>query len=376
MRNLFSSPLGANIAPIGFKKQAAWAAIIPAAATALGAVGSSVANLVSQADTNKTNRQIAEEQMQFAKEQYEREKEENRYLIQSQRNYDSQVAFYNSPAEERKRLEAAGINPALAKYGQSGLMQASQSGVGSPAQFKMPELYKASPLDFSGIGNSLSVAANAFNQGEMVDAQAESIRQKTRNDYVELMDKLSHSSIDKETKRMMQRDLSRHWTFENETWDARKEAISLANDSIRANTDRVKLENDSLRFANSIAPELHDMEKQRFAKEMAKVSAEIAELFARTDLSYEQKKLVANQVTEQYLINKNLPKSLHNDNAIKVATYKQIVANANKIRQEYETEKWRTFDVRLNSRIHSHDNPRPISDYIEQAIKDHGFKKK
>ena len=68
MRNLFSCPLGANIAPIGFKKEIA--AAIPAVIAGVGALGAGVASLVSQADANKTNKQIAQEQMQFAKEHY------------------------------------------------------------------------------------------------------------------------------------------------------------------------------------------------------------------------------------------------------------------------------------------------------------------
>lgn len=282
MRHLFNSPLGADIAPSGHFKCIA-AAAIAGIASGAGVLGSGLASLFSQADTNRTNKQIAEEQMQFAKEQYEREKEENRYLIDSQRKYDREVALYNSPGEERKRLEAAGINPSLAKYGQSGMMQASQTGVGNPAQFKMPEPYHAQGLDFSQVGQSLGAGLNAYYDAEMAESQVEAIRQKTRNDYVDLLDKLENSKIDRETKRFMQRDVSRRWTFENETWDARKEAISLANESVRANTRKLKAETRYQDMINDFEPKQQQMLLDTHRESIKEIKAKCRLHYATAD---------------------------------------------------------------------------------------------
>lgn len=112
MRNLFSSPLGASIAPIGNKKcMPAWLApALAATAAGVGNVISGATQLINDANTNKTNYKIWQEQLAYAKEQYEKERLENRSLIDEER-------AYNDPSNERERFLRAGINPTLAKYG-------------------------------------------------------------------------------------------------------------------------------------------------------------------------------------------------------------------------------------------------------------------
>ena len=80
--------------------------------------------------TNEQNYKIWQEELQYMREQYEKERLENRALIQSDRDY-------NSPSAVRNRLLQAGINPTLAM--QSGSSVGSlQSGVGSPSHQSVP----------------------------------------------------------------------------------------------------------------------------------------------------------------------------------------------------------------------------------------------
>ena len=76
---------------------AAW---IPAALTAAGAIGSGIANLVSQADTNKTNTKLTRETNEQNKELFERQ------LAWNEDMWNKSNA-YNDPSAQVERLEKA-----------------------------------------------------------------------------------------------------------------------------------------------------------------------------------------------------------------------------------------------------------------------------
>lgn len=254
MRNLFSSPLGAIVAPIGNLKCSAAAVAIGAGVGAgVAGIAGGVANLLSSADTNKTNYKIWQEQLAYAREQYEKERLENRALINEEREY-------NLPVNERQRLLDAGINPSLAKYGGSSSL--SSVGVGSTPHAAFPDAPTMMKGDYSFIGDSIRNGLNLVLDSELKSAQVEAVRQNTNNEYLKTLDTLKNSKLDRETKRALLQDMSRKWTFENETWDARKKAITLANESVFANTQKLHAETDFQRLKNQFEPKVqHNLER-------------------------------------------------------------------------------------------------------------------
>lgn len=72
---------------------------------------------------------------------------------------------YNTPVNQRARLEAAGINPALA-------FQNGNTGVASSA----PSAVQHTPADFSALGSGLAQAGQMALQAQNIDAQNDLIR--------------------------------------------------------------------------------------------------------------------------------------------------------------------------------------------------------
>lgn len=183
---LFNRPLGTCEVPNAPVKKP----IAPVVAAALIAGGASilngVGNLASQADansanrdiaadTNKTNLQITQQQIEAARQQYLSEQAENRRLVQQQ--HDWEIAnrdyenAYNSPSAQKQRFIAAGINPYLAMQGQGSVGSASaSSSVGSPASGSVPNAIPAEsgapvqPLNFDAFGQGISDAARLYYQ--------------------------------------------------------------------------------------------------------------------------------------------------------------------------------------------------------------------
>ena len=69
---------------------------------------------------------------------------------------------YNAPLEQRKRLEAAGINPALA-------FQNGNTGVAASS----PTPNQHTPADYSALGAGISAAAQYYLQAKQADANNE-----------------------------------------------------------------------------------------------------------------------------------------------------------------------------------------------------------
>lgn len=272
MRNLFSSPLGASIAPIGNKKcMPAWLApALAATAAGVGNVISGATQLINDANTNKTNYKIWQEQLAYAKEQYEKERLENRSLIDEER-------AYNDPSNERERFLRAGINPTLAKYG--GASSLSSVGVGSTPSMSQPDAPRISPSDYSFIARSAESSASAFMdynlRSENQEAQISALKQRVNRDTIESMAKIQNLKVDEQYKRDMITDLHRNWTFENETWDNRKRAIDLANNKIRAEQEKIEVDTEYQKIINSFTPKEQKIILKNLAKEYDKIVSEI-----------------------------------------------------------------------------------------------------
>lgn len=154
-------PLGLN-APYGSSRKEA-----AATAIALGTAGagllSGIANLFSSADTNKANRQIAEQNREW-------QSQENRLSEQWQEKMWNATNQYNTPSAMKKRVEEAGYNPYLFDGSKLAGSGSGASMPSSPAKQSAPDMPVQRPLDFSFAGNAASSAANAYYGARINDA--------------------------------------------------------------------------------------------------------------------------------------------------------------------------------------------------------------
>lgn len=150
MRHLFSTPLGQEIAPKAtFKKS--WVG------SAIGAVGSLAGGLLNNqanANLNKTNRdwQTARDYTNF----------------QRQKQLFDYENAYNTPLEQRKRLQEAGFNPWISGsggYSNTGQIPSAPAMSGAPSSIPMQDV--VSPAVQNGVNTYLGAAnmqANVANQ--------------------------------------------------------------------------------------------------------------------------------------------------------------------------------------------------------------------
>ena len=175
MRNLFNIPLGACTAPFGSpKKNSMGLSIIGDMLGAVATMGSTMyaadANEANNIRTNRTNSAINEQQLAWARENYEMEKAENRFLVDQayQRELENREhqEKYNSPEETKQRWIDAGFNPSLMMSPtglQSGSVGSVGSSVGSAPRHNQPNMIPAqqgAPVQAPDIGNFFSRAVD------------------------------------------------------------------------------------------------------------------------------------------------------------------------------------------------------------------------
>ena len=116
-------------------------------AAALGAGISVLGSLLSSSAQNSANASMDRETREWQEKMWSRNNE------------------YNTPLNQRKRLEAAGINPALA-------FQNGNTGVASST----PSAVQHTPADYSSIGAGFSQAGQMILQAQNVAAQNELLK--------------------------------------------------------------------------------------------------------------------------------------------------------------------------------------------------------
>lgn len=249
---------------------------------ALGAAGiSAVGNLVGglikgntdakiSNATNKLNWQIHGEQMDLAREQMALQQDQ--FLAQQayadkdwarsrQASLDDWIreTEYNSPAAQRARYEAAGINPALAMQGQNQAIagMASVPGVGSPSPGGLPSVPGAPSMQGwqteNIIGSAVDSALRAASAYSGVIEQMEratgtsldnDVKALTRNEQIlkakldnrEAEQRIKNMKGDESIKQMELRNvklqgdlLDDTLALNNATFDARAKQISTMN---------------------------------------------------------------------------------------------------------------------------------------------------
>lgn len=289
--------------------------------------------------TNEMNYYMHLDDIATMKDMYNQEKAENRYLIESERNY-------NDPSAERARLLSAGINPVLAKY--NGVGSQSSVGVGSPPKHNFSPSPQMEMGNYDFVARGVSDAVNVMSQS-MASAKLESDiaaqNQRVKNETLETASRIASSDVDSDYKRTLISQMLRDMQFSDDSYAVRLRNLDLQNDDLIQNIEMKKAQTTAIRIANEFAPELQMMQKVQFANSCAESAARVADLYASANLSEEQKKKVTEDIVNQQIINKNLPKELHNNRAIQVATYDEVRKRAELINQQRETERWRTVDA-------------------------------
>lgn len=157
--------------------------------------------------TNRTNMEINQNNLDWAREQYEREKAENRFLVdqayeRSLADRDNERA-YNSAKAQAERLLAAGINPALAMgsgaLGHAGAGGSTVNSVGSPAHANQPQSIPAQsgiPMQAytgfgQGIRDSMRVALESMAQQDSSAKIQSDITSNNVNNWVKLSESLA-----------------------------------------------------------------------------------------------------------------------------------------------------------------------------------------
>lgn len=152
-------------------------ALIGGALAAVGSIGASVMSNKSNAsiaqDSNAFNSKMLDKQMAYNTKMYHQQLGDqwNFYNDAKQNAWD--VAEYNSAPEQRKRFEAAGLNPYMMMTGaNAGTAESVGSATSPSAQGVTPPTSSSYTADYSGIAQAL---------GDVVDRiQSEPDRNKTR----------------------------------------------------------------------------------------------------------------------------------------------------------------------------------------------------
>lgn len=168
----------------------------------------------SQSDTNKTNLQIAQMNNEYNERMFNKQLEYNQDMFNQQIEYDwkkmqeqnthnalmaegafNRQAKYNSAVEQRKRLEAAGLNPYLMMSGgNAGTASAvsgssgtggSPSAMGVNAPTASPAVMQAYRPDFSGATGVIQTLLDIQAQKGVREAQAYSLGEQASGFKIE-----------------------------------------------------------------------------------------------------------------------------------------------------------------------------------------------
>lgn len=234
---------------------------------------------------NRSQRKAQQKNMEYQNEWAYRQRE---WAIQD-RDYQN---WYNSPAELRKRMVAAGMNPALA-YGGGNLTTASQQ----PRSVQTPSAPFA-PLDTSYVGRGGSRAIDSYYDIRFKDAQLQ---------QMELQNKLILANIEnKNTGSQLNIDRSRLTVAQAQkvqTWlDGAKEFADAAlGDNVYGNQlgyQATQMHLEVLKSNTAITNMINENDRRDLyqAKNAEMVAARIGEIAIRNAKTEEEIKLIRENI--------------------------------------------------------------------------------
>ncbi len=185
------------------------AAIIGGALAAVGSIGASVASNKSNSaiaqNSNDFNEKMLDKQMAYNTKMYNQQLGDqwNFYNDAKQNAWD--VAEYNSAPEQRKRLEAAGLNPYLMMSGGSAGSAESVGAATSPsAQGVTPPTSAPYTADYSGIAQALGDVVDRIQSAperNKTRAETDNLRIEGKYKAAEAIAKIANIKADTHTKK-------------------------------------------------------------------------------------------------------------------------------------------------------------------------------
>lgn len=153
---------------------AAWVAPVIAG---IGAAGSAIGSLISQADANKANRDIARENREWQSGENEKSRQWEEKMWNAQN-------VYNTPSAAKARLKEAGFNPYLVES--SNIGNGNATSAGSPSMSGAPSTPEMKPLPFGDAFNNLGQSvAHYYNEAKNVDANSANQTAQANREVVE-----------------------------------------------------------------------------------------------------------------------------------------------------------------------------------------------
>lgn len=310
---LRDSPLESPFVP---KKKEIAPAVAAAAITGGAMLANGIGNLWSQADTNKTNRQIAEMNMQSQRETNNYNKmiadaaNSNNYRMFKEQNAWNEEMWnkqneYNSPEHMVELYKRAGLNPAMlaGQVTPAGGLQSADSKPTLTSYATAPQLnYRQEPLDFSGVGNAVGTAVNSYYQNRLMDSERkktdiESSGQSILNDNLLKQAPWQLKKLIEESKREgVLGDLARNeLAYRLKAFDTRinmlfgDAAIQQKNMKILdEQLDSIQLDNQMKRIMNAFQPQWNDVQLKQANLGLQQIRANIGLILANQTLTYEQ----------------------------------------------------------------------------------------
>lgn len=241
------------------------------------------ANLQATRETNQQNYQLYQEQKAFDREMWQNQLD----------LYDkmwSQQTEYNSPKEQVKRLEEAGLNPTLMMSNlDTGQVQTpySPSAPTSPSapQMQAPRVEAYDPTNaYISAGLSVGSSLNSMVSNLYVGEQ-------TKNVALQNITQLQRDIADLENKKTLTDSEKTRLDLLRETFNDQVQAYRLNNKQISENilTQReqrkfIKLEQESKRLANEYQTLLNHIQEQLGPRQVALLNEQIKTQMAETDL--------------------------------------------------------------------------------------------
>lgn len=231
------------------------------AAAAIGAGVSALGGLLSSSMQNSANANLDRENREWQEKMW----------------HESNA--YNAPVEQRKRLEAAGINPALA-------FQNGNTGVAANA----PTPNQHAPADYSALGAGISNAAAAYFNATQQNAQTELIKSQVQGQRIEnqykALEKISQiqKTIEDRKKtgadtKLLEWELQKNMDLYDATYkqayadvERTKAESALANARVR----EADANSEFQTIVNKYAPSQQKIITSNLAKESNRIDSEVA----------------------------------------------------------------------------------------------------
>lgn len=247
-----------------------------------------VTNKNLQRETNQQNKELFYQQLAAAREQYERERQENRYLV-------DQAYQRSLPKEQVKALREAGINPAFAF--DSGSFGTPSTQIGSPPSSPTPSAptmvapQMVAP-DLSALGQGISNAANYYLSSQRQEADISYLKQKEVNETLETIGRLQKYTYENKHLEAVSNQIMQDVLFNQETWNSRKQNLDLINQVNRADIEYKQSLKNYQDILNNFEPDKQKKILKNLDAEYDNIQSSIRKNDADSALSYAHKALV------------------------------------------------------------------------------------